>query len=238
MPRGVPASGRRQPRAVPTGFDPAETALAAGPEDFAIGQPASTEVEIETFDSPDLDVIGVQDELIVVADEPVPPTATKQVVKDELTAEQQEIKYLRDQLAKATGKKDIEPVVDELAKPGDSNNILIHFLEDGLSALGQIWYRGQELEFELDSRAYKDTFDKLGRTWLDLRHDEFAQVERFGKIMFRNGPWPGKTYADASYEPMKEVAGTGSVKPPSAEEIERAEKLRKKRSAPRLPQIA
>lgn len=151
-----------------------------------------------------------------------------------LTAEQREIKNLRDQLAKMSGKKDVLPTVDELSRPGDDGNILIHFLEDGFSALGKVWYRGQELEFEVGSQAYKDTFNRNGVSWLDFRHDEFGQVDRFGKIMFRSGPWPGKTYAAGTYEPLKEIGGSGSVKQPSAAEIEAAEKARKLRAAPKL----
>lgn len=160
------------------------------------------------------------------------------VTDPELTAEQKEILRLKEQLANLVGQQDVEPVVDELTKPGDAGNILIHFLEDGFSALGRVWYRGDELEFEVGSQAYRDTFNKNGVSWLELRGNEFGQVDRFGKIMFRNGPWPGKSYTDGTYEALRREAGEGTIPPPSKAELEAAEKARKRRAAPRLPVIA
>lgn len=153
----------------------------------------------------------------------------------ELTPEQQEIKRLRDRLARETGRKDVGVQVELLAKPGDEENILIHVLEDGTTVLGKVWYRGDELEFAPGSRAYKDTFNRLGQSWLDLRFDEFRQAERWGKILFRNGPWPGKTYADGTFETLRSETGEGMIPGPSQAEISAAEKLRKKRAAPHLP---
>lgn len=153
----------------------------------------------------------------------------------QLSPEQQEIKRLRDQLARETGRKDLGVPVAELTKPGDTSNILVHILEDGFTALGKVWYRGDELEFEPQGRAYKDTFNKRGETWLELRHNEFAQAERWGKVMFRNGPWPGKSYADGTFETLRSEKGDGHIPAPTLAEIEKAEALRKKRAAPHLP---
>jgi hypothetical protein len=153
----------------------------------------------------------------------------------ELTPEQAEIKRLRDQLARETGRKDVGVQVQELAKPGDGSNILIHILEDGFTALGKVWYRGEELEFEPNRQAYKDTFNRRGQTWLDLRLDEFGQAERWGKVMFRNGPWPGKSYADGTFETLRSEKGDSVIAPPTQAEIDKAEQLRKRRAAPHLP---
>lgn len=172
-----------------------------------------------------------------VADDLTLDDVLEQDAEPQLTPEQQEIKFLRDQVARMSGRKDVEPVADDLINPGDGNNILIHFLEDGFTALGKVWYRGQELEFEVGSQAHKDTYNRRGESWLDLRSDEFAQVDRWGKIIFRSGPWPGKTYADGTYEPLREVGKDGNVRPPSDEEIAAAEKARKRRAAPKLPSL-
>jgi hypothetical protein len=72
--------------------------------------------------------------------------------------------------------------------------ILIHILEDGFSAHGQIWYRGQEIEYVTDEVVYKDTMDRFGDSWLAL--DDRGQMQRYGRIYFRHGPWPGQPYAD------------------------------------------
>lgn len=76
--------------------------------------------------------------------------------------------------------------------------ILIHFLEDGFTAFGQVWYRGQELEVAKPSKHYDLTVDRTGASWLDLvgPAGEMEQARRYGRIMFRAGPWPGDSHDD------------------------------------------
>lgn len=209
MPRGVPASGKRRTRAV-FAAEASEAPVAAGAVDDAAREPETAPAEVE----------------LVAPAAPV------------LTPEQQEIQLLREQVAKLLLEKDLESkpaAVRSEAKPGDK--IRIHFLEDGLSALGKVWYRGEELEFIVGSRPYEDTFNRRGETWLDLRLDEFKQVDRFGKIMFREGPWPGKTYLDGTFEALRKEKGEGFVEPPSPEQLKAAEKRRQRRAAPSLPEL-
>jgi hypothetical protein len=220
MPRGVPASGKRQPRPV-AAVPVAEPAVAGSALDDTVAE-FDTSVAYEE-DPADLAPAAVSD----LIDTAVPDK--------QLSPEMQEIKRLRDQLAREKGRKDEEPVLDVIERPGDEGNILIHFLEDGLTVLGKVMYRGDELEFDPKGQAYRDTFNRLGQTWLDLRHNEFAQVDRWGKIMFRSGPWPGKSYADGTFETLRGEREGSSVKPPTAEELAAAEKARAKRAAPRLP---
>jgi hypothetical protein len=157
-----------------------------------------------------------------------------------LTEEQLLIRELRNQLAVERGKKDASGELDPVASPGSADNILIHFVEDGFCALGQIWYRGQEIEFEIGSQAYKDTFDRLGNSWLDLRDDDFAQLDKWGHVMFRPGPWRGAALSRAkvSFEVVKDEAGR-PVRSPDEEELARAEQAeaRRKRAAPRLESV-
>lgn len=80
------------------------------------------------------------------------------------------------------------------AEDSSAETILFHVVEDGFSAQGVVWVRGQELEFVKDSPEYKDTLDREGNSWLDLVGDDAAQMQRFGKIMVRPGPWPGADY--------------------------------------------
>lgn len=165
---------------------------------------------------------------------------------DELTPEQQMIEQLKEQLAQqqallarlsgTASPVDAAPPV-HAAFANDEQVIRIHFLEDGFTALSKIFYRGDELEFDRDSQAYKDTLDKNGKSWLDYRLDEFGQVDRWGRIMFRNGPWPGKTYAAGTWENLRLEKGEGTIPPPTDEQIARAEKLRQRRDAPTLPAV-
>src|SRR3954453_22291669 len=96
----------------------------------------------------------------------------------ELTPEQRRIRDLENQLALERGKKDVEPEL-ETVTADNAETIVIHFLEDGLTSLGKVWPRGQELEFVRGGQAYRDTCDRQGRSWVELRDNEFAQVERF-----------------------------------------------------------
>lgn len=221
MPRGVPANGQRRRR---IDADPV-TSLEEETVDALAGS---------AQDGPDWDDAPAELEDRATTDLPAPAVELTPV---ELTPEQERIKELEFQLAQVAGKRDVEPEIDLLVTPGGDGNILIHFLEDGFTALGQVWYRGQELEFDPASQSYRDTFDRRGRSWLDMRNDEFGQVERYGHIVFRNGPWPGKSYRDVAkvaFEKLKD--GGRVVSPPSEQQLAAAEKAeaRRQRSAPKL----
>lgn len=198
-----------------------------------------------------VDVLAARTHQTEVAPEPLaveelppipPPVPMRPVPESQLNPEQRRIRDLENQLALERGKKEPEIELAEPTRPGANENILIHFLEDGFTALGQIWRRGQELEFEPNSPAYQDTVDRFGWSWLELRLDEFQQVDRYGKVMFRVGPWPGKTYAEvaklATFEPLKSLKeGTSPPQAPTEEELQAAERaeLKRRRAAPRLP---
>jgi hypothetical protein len=80
----------------------------------------------------------------------------------------------------------------------DGERILIHFLEDGFMAFGNIWYRGQEVEVSVNSREYAATV-RDGHSWLELRDDFGGQVERYGSHKFASGPFrprKGEVFTD------------------------------------------
>lgn len=150
-----------------------------------------------------------------------------------LTVEQLRIKELEDTLARERGAKDSNPQFEDTRQEGDK--ILIHFLKDGLSALGNMWHRGQELEFTVGSRAYLNTKDKFGRSWLDLVDNEGEQMAKFGEVMFRRGPWPGKPMSAVKPEDFEKVMDATIT----AEDIVRAEQASRKqgRNAPHLAEV-
>lgn len=102
--------------------------------------------------------------------------------------------------------------------------VTIHFLEDGFTAFGQVFYRGQELSIEKGSPQYKETLDKKGNSWLDLDVDE--QFKRYEKQMFAPGPWRGRTLEDA----IKEMEALATETDP--EERARIEKRIARQSMP------
>lgn len=83
---------------------------------------------------------------------------------------------------------------DPVPPPTDGTTLLIHVLEDGFTANGQVWYRGQEIEYVVGKQPYEDTKDRNGKTWLEW--DDAEQMRRWGKVNFRRGPWPGSVYED------------------------------------------
>lgn len=157
--------------------------------------------------------------------------------ESELSPDQLEIRRLKDQLARVQGQKDPE---QQLVPPDeDGENIIIHFIADGLTALGKSWYRGQELEITVGSQAYQDTCDRNGFSWLSVRDDDFAQLDRWGQVYFHSGPWRGKEYKDGvkSFEELKGPDKKSVISGPTEEELEKAQTLEQKRqrAAPILP---
>lgn len=62
--------------------------------------------------------------------------------------------------------------------------ITIEFLEDGLTAFGNVWEKGQRKSIEKDTRDWTTTVNRRGEdSWLLL--SQKGQVERWGKVYFR-----------------------------------------------------
>jgi hypothetical protein len=157
-----------------------------------------------------------------------PQAPTRPVPEHQLTADQRRVRELENQLAVERGRKDPEPEME--FAPAGGSNIVIHFVGDGISALGKVWTRGQELEFAPDSPAFRDTCDRNGRSWLSLVDDPVGQEARWREVKFRRGPWPGKPFAAAATEVFDGPK-------PTADELRRADEAeaRRNRAAPRLP---
>lgn len=125
--------------------------------------------------------------------------AEEEVVVESLTTDPEE----------AAPKKRGRPA--KAASAGSGDTILLHIVEDGFTASGAVWMRGQELEFKKDTPEYRDTLDRTGKSWLDLLGDDAAQMEMFGKVMFRPGPWPGAGFEVPEAQKAEEQRGR---KPP------------------------
>ena len=106
-----------------------------------------------------------------------------------VVAKRNRIKDLEDQLARRNAAA-FESGSETYDKPtGTGETVLIHVLIDGFSALGRIWVRGQELEFEKGGEAWKRTLDKNGKSWVDLANDPAAQDQRWGQRYIGSGPF-------------------------------------------------
>lgn len=141
------------------------------------------------------------------------------------------------QAAVAAGKRDAAPVFDP--PPEGVATFLIHFVEDGFTGFGVIWYRGQELEVAVGSPRWHEGWE-TGVKWLQWQDAE--QMARCGKVYFRRGPWPGqRSYADGAggFEKLAALGGAGQVTGPSVESLLQADKLeaRRRRGVPRPTRV-
>lgn len=152
---------------------------------------------------------------------PLPGNSTE----DALTPEERELRDLRDQMAQrqALISERSENVYEDVS---GKDTILIHVLMDGFTINGLVTYRGQEFEFPIGGKAYQQTVNREGKSWLNITQDE--QYERWGEARFGHGPWPFKslsalTLADlpdgstqADLETVKRAAERNDRRPPVA----------------------
>lgn len=128
--------------------------------------------------------------------DPTPPDPQPGTLAARLAEVEEEARRQAHDAAIAQGRDDPAATLDQTeAEPG-TQVVLIHFLEDGFTALGDIWRRGQELEFVIPSEAHDATKNRFGLSWVDLAYDEMAQSRKYGKVLFRLGPWPGAPWPD------------------------------------------
>lgn len=139
----------------------------------------------------------------VAVSEPV-EEVEKPVSKSVTTADTELVLRLEQELAQARARlsgKELDPsswatrsVSPEVV---DGQNVLIHVREDGFTACGRVWYRGQELEFTVGEPNWEDTKDIKGNSW--VLQTEAEQLRRYGgRVMFGLGPWPGSEWDNAS----------------------------------------
>lgn len=118
--------------------------------------------------------------------------------ESQLTPDQRKIRELEDQLARRRTQEAEDAETEWETASGEGERILLHVVEDGLIAMGVVWYRGQEIEFIVGSEAYEQTKDRNGVSWLDMLDDIDAQFDRWGQQFIKRGPWRGKKWGDTS----------------------------------------
>jgi hypothetical protein len=142
----------------------------------------------------------------------------------DLTPEEKQRRQQEHAAAIAAGQKD-PPL--RYVPSQDPRKVLIHIVEDGFTWAGQVWMRGQELEIGPDHPRWADA-----QRWINM--SDFEQMDRYGKIRFRKGPWPGRrSYADGagSFEPVILGQGEGAQKyqGPSVKELLEADQRERAR---------
>jgi hypothetical protein len=167
--------------------------------------------------------------------EPAPPAASRltgpvlQSPRDPSLKPEQELseteraeRWRQHQAAVAAGRQD--PGIQGFVQPPPgAQTVLIHMVEDGLTAFGLVWFRGQELEISPQDPRWPSA-----RKWIFM--DDSAQMQRWGKVKFRPGPWPGlRTYRAGRAQPLRALSGDGVVSGPGLQEIMQAEQMEARR---------
>lgn len=100
--------------------------------------------------------------------------------------------------------------------------------EGGLTFAGKVWYRGEEIVIEEGTQEFALAFDRKNRFIFDKSENE--QIEAYGEVRYREGPWPYGGYDLNVYEPgqVGEEGGKPIVATPA--EIAILEKINKKRN--------
>jgi hypothetical protein len=152
------------------------------------------------------------------------PTSPRPRPASELTAEELAERERQHQAAMAAATQFEREQPEFIPVAGAA--VLIHFIADGLTAFGQVWYRGQELEIGPEHPRWAEA-----RQWITL--SRFEQIDRYGEHKFDQGPWPGRPYADAvgSFEHLMTGPKDNPVPVPvpGQEELARAQDAERRR---------
>lgn len=199
---------RKDPQDAPADFDellaeePAAVEVQGTINDIPVGEPEVVDAPVLTPAQQRL--LAAREAAAALEAEPAP--APEEDDPYEGLSEEQiaELKALEDKVVRANTQKLIAAEkgpdrFDNSRKGGTGEIILFHVLIDGVNAFGNVWHRGQELEVEVGTAAYKRTLDKHGNSWLDIVGDEHAQYARWGERKFGPGefrPLPGEKFED------------------------------------------
>lgn len=87
---------------------------------------------------------------------------------------------------------DVSPVtgLDLSMDPTLPDAVTIHFVKDGMTLLGKVWYQGEELTLVPGTDQWANSMIDRTRSFVSL--DTYEQEARWGQEYFRQGPWRGK----------------------------------------------
>lgn len=158
------------------------------------------------------------------AQQPAPGQVTRPKPAAELTPEERAERERQHAAAVAAARR-FEQAQPEFV-PTDGEAVLIHFIADGFTAFGEVWFRGQELEIGPEHPRWAEA-----RQWITL--SRFEQIDRYGEHKFDQGPWPGRPYADAAGSFEQLMTGPKDnpvpVPVPGQEELARAQDAERRR---------
>lgn len=133
-------------------------------------------------------------------------------IRAEMAAEiqAQQAQEARDRAAAAEARPIKGTDVD--GDPSVPGSITVHFVDDGLTLLGKVWYRGENLTITPGTQNWAEAHEIL-------KMDEYEQEEKWdGRRFFRAGPWRGKALTEINEELLTDAERAQLAK---AEQIRR-----------------
>jgi hypothetical protein len=125
-------------------------------------------------------------------EEPITKVAVEPAVLSEVEELRAQLAQAQEELAAAKAASDEVEQIAEVS-PDAKDAVTVNFVEDGLTWLGKVWVRGEELTVAPDSKEWKELTDpRTGRLLLTLTENE--QIIKWGKRMFREGKWIGEGF--------------------------------------------
>lgn len=154
------------------------------------------------------------------------PEGFRPKAEKDLTPEERNERQRAHAEAVRLGQREAPPGPPERPQPGQETQV-IHMMEDGMSFAGVVWMRGQEIVLPVGSPRWQQAQD-----WINMT--DFQQMDRWGKVMFRPGPWPGRSVAEAlaagPEQPMLAPDGKTPLPPPDPAAFQRAAQLEAQRA--------
>lgn len=150
--------------------------------------PAKKKVEPENLE----ELAALSDEDLAAQPGPTDnPSGLNIAANESIESLAEKVARLEAELAEARGGVS---ETEEVGVADDDDVVTIHFLADGFIALGECWYRGQEVRLKKGGVAWKSQYDRNGKSWLDYLDNIEGQYERWGNHVIGRGPWPGKKW--------------------------------------------
>lgn len=167
----------------------------------------------------------------------VPPkkAPAKRVRRTKAQIESDEIAELRRKLELAEARANVAQIETQEARAAlpqpaaGKKKLTYHFVEDGFTAFGKTWYRGEEITLVEGSEDWGAAFDRFGV--FIFEKGDYEQMEAYnGTVFYRQGPWPGLPFDPKNiYEPGQ-IDEHGNPVTVSADEIAAIEKVNTQRS--------
>lgn len=121
------------------------------------------------------------------------------------------------------GAENPQPVIERPS--GQRPTITFHIVKSGWTWAGLVWYRGQEITLEEGTPRWHEAQRFIN--W-----SEQEQMDRYGCIRWRLGPWPfRKSYVDGAgaVQKLATLDGKGQVAGPTEDQLRQADELERRR---------